>query len=88
LTRYQRLDKYLWCARFAAQRTACAELASSGLVRINRIPTEKPHARVRVGDVLTVPLHTRVVVIRVLALAERRGPPAAWRDLYEELGEG
>ena len=85
---HQRLDKYLWCARIAAQRTACAELAASGMVRINRMPTDKPHARVRVGDVLTVPLHARVVVIRVLALAERRGTPAASRALYEQLEGG
>ncbi len=81
----QRLDKFLWCARFAAQREACAALAGSGLVRINRQPTDKPHAKVRVGDVLTVPQGNRVRVIRVLALAERRGPANKAITLYEEV---
>jgi ribosome-associated heat shock protein Hsp15 len=82
---YQRLDTFLWHARFASQRGACAELAASGLVRINRVPTDKPHAKVRVGDILTVPLRCRVSVVRVVKLGERRGPPATARELYEEL---
>ena len=82
---FQRLDKFLWCARFAAQRTACTTLAASGMVRINRQATDKPHARVRVGDVLTVPLFARVRVVRVLALAERRGTATDAHALYEEL---
>ena len=82
---HQRLDAFLWHARFARHRAACADLAASGLVRINRTPTDKPHARVRVGDILTVPLRPRVVVVRVLRLAGRRGPPLEARGLYEEL---
>ncbi len=77
---------FLWCARFASQRTACAEMARSGLVRINRMPTDKPHARVRPGDVLTLPLRGGVRVVRVLALSERRGSAEMARGLYEELG--
>ena len=42
----------------------------------------------RVGDVLTLGLHGRVRVWRVLALASRRGPPAEARSLYEDLSEG
>ena len=82
---YQRLDMWLWCARFGRQRTACAELANTGLIRINRLPTDKPHARVRPGDVLTLPLHTGVRVVRILALSERRGSATQARALYEEL---
>jgi ribosome-associated heat shock protein Hsp15 len=81
----QRLDFWLWCARFASQRTACAALVEQGLLRINRQPTNKPHARVRVGDVLTIPLTSGVRVVRVLQLAERRGPAPAARTLYEDL---
>ena len=43
-------------------------------LRINRQPTDKPHARLRVGDVLTLPLRGEVRVVEVLALAARRGP--------------
>jgi ribosome-associated heat shock protein Hsp15 len=83
----QRLDKWLWCARFLKARADCARLVSQGLVRINRQPTDKPHARVRIGDVVTLPLRGGVRVIRVLALTERRGRPGDARLLYQEIAE-
>jgi ribosome-associated heat shock protein Hsp15 len=84
---WQRLDSWLWCARFLRQRAQCARLVTEGFVRINRQPTDKPHARLRVGDVLTLPLHGRVRVVEVLALAERRGNPASAAALYREVPE-
>lgn len=82
---WQRLDKWLWCARFLKARSDCARLVSEGLVRINRQPTDKPHARLKPGDVLTVPLPHTVRVVRVLSLATRRGPAPEARTLYEEI---
>jgi len=82
---WQRLDKWMWCARFMRARSDCARLVAEGSVRINRQPTEKPHARLRVGDVLTVPMHGAVRVVRVLALARRRGPATEARLLYDEI---
>ena len=67
------------------QRTDCAALVGQGSIRINRQPTDKAHAKLRLGDVLTVPVHGRVRVVRVLALAARRGPPADAVGLYEEM---
>jgi len=85
---WQRLDKWLWCARFAKARSDCARLVAEGHVRINRQPTDKAHARLRPGDVLTLPLPRRGVrVLRIVALARRRGPPAEARALYEEIPE-
>ena len=82
---WQRLDKWLWCARFLRQRADCARLVAGGMVRVNRQPTDKPHARLRPGDVLTLPLGQQVRVVRVLALAERRGPASEAALLYEEI---
>ncbi len=82
---WQRLDKWLWCARFLRQRAECARLVADGLVRVNRQPTDKPHAKLRPGDVLTIPLGDRVRVVRVVALAERRGPAVEAALLYEEI---
>jgi ribosome-associated heat shock protein Hsp15 len=84
---WQRLDKWLWCARFMKARSDCAALVAAGSIRINRQPTEKAHARLRVGDVLTVPIHHSVRVVRVVALAVRRGPAHEARLLYEEIVE-
>ncbi|MCL2427872.1 MAG: S4 domain-containing protein [Alphaproteobacteria bacterium] len=84
---WQRLDKWLWCARMMRARSECARLVAGGTVRINRQPTDKPHARLRVGDVLTLPLHGSVRVLRVCSLAARRGPAPEARLLYEEIEE-
>ncbi len=86
-TAHQRLDKWLWCARFAATRPACALLAANGLIRINRQPTDKPHAKIRVGDVLTVPLKAGVRVVEVRGLADRRGPASEAQKLYRAVPE-
>lgn len=84
---FQRLDMWLWCARVAKARSDCARLVEEGVLRLNRQPTFKAHAKLRVGDVLTLVLRGEVRVWRVLALASRRGPAAEARLLYEELGE-
>ena len=60
---WQRLDKWLWCARFMRARADCARLVARGRLRINRQPTDKPHARLRPGDVITLPLRGEVRVI-------------------------
>ena len=68
-------------------RTDCAALVARGSIRINRQPTDKPHAKLRVGDVLTVPVHASVRVVRVLSLATRRGPAPEARLLYQEIDD-
>ncbi len=84
---WQRLDKWLWCARFMRQRADCARLVTAGGLRINRQPTDKPHAKLRVGDVLTVALGRDVRVVVVRSLAVRRGPAEDARALYSEIAE-
>lgn len=80
-----RLDLWLWHARVLSTRSACAELVVAHGVRINGQKTEKPGARLRPGDVVTFAVGQRVRVLRVRALAARRGPAAEARLLYEEL---
>jgi len=82
---WQRLDAWLWCARFVKTKALARLMIGKGRLRINRQPTAKAHARLRPGDVLTFPLGPQVRVIRVLALAGRRGPAAEARTLYEDL---
>jgi ribosome-associated heat shock protein Hsp15 len=82
---WQRLDKFLFFARFCKSRQIAGDLIAQGMVRINRQPTEKPHAKLRPGDVLTLALSRGVVVAKVLALAPRRGPAQQAKVLYEEI---
>lgn len=57
------------------------------MVRINRQATDKAHARLRPGDVLTLPWRGQVRVVEVVALAARRGPAPEAQALYRELPE-
>ena len=69
------------------QRSDCTALVAQGSIRINRQPTDKAHARLRIGDILTVPVRGSVRVVRVLALGVRRGPAAEAQTLYQEISE-
>ncbi|HBK08362.1 MAG TPA: heat-shock protein [Acetobacteraceae bacterium] len=68
-------------------RADCAGLVAQGSIRINRQPTVKPHAKLRVGDVLTIPVHGMVRVLRVESLATRRGPASEARFLYADISD-
>jgi ribosome-associated heat shock protein Hsp15 len=80
-----RLDKWLWFARVVKTRGIAKELAESGHVRINGQRVASASRLVRLGDVLTIALPSRVRVLRVDDVAERRGPAAAGAALYEEI---
>jgi ribosome-associated heat shock protein Hsp15 len=80
-----RLDRWLWQARFFRTRTLAASAVSGGSVRLNGVRTLKPAAAVGVGDGITLVQGSRVRVVRVLALGDRRGPAPEARLLYEEL---
>lgn len=80
-----RVDRWLWFARFYKSRTLAAEACASQRVRVNGAPVGKPGHAIRIGDVLTFPLGPHIRVIKVAALAARRGPFAEARLLYEDL---
>ncbi len=82
---WQRLDRFLFHARFCRTRALADALVAAGGVRINRQPAEKAHARVRVGDVLTLALPRGVLVAEILALAPRREGAARAQQLYREI---
>jgi len=84
----QRLDKWLWFARFAKTRTLAAKLVASGFVRVNGQRTDNAAKALAVGDVVTVALARTTLVVRVEALGERRGPAPEARQLYADLNEG
>ena len=84
----QRLDKFLWFARIVKTRSQAQSLASEARLRISGRVAEKAHAAVRVGDVLSFALRGKIRILRIEALATRRGSPADARLLYSELTEG
>ena len=86
-----RIDVWLWRARFFKTRALAAARAGEGRIRLRRDREEgridKASRLIRPGDQLTFAIASRVIAVKVLALGERRGPPAEARALYERLEE-
>lgn len=80
-----RIDKWLWFARVVKTRAAASRLCEDGAVRINGARITQAHKPVRIGDAVTCMVHDRVKVLKVLALAERRGPFSEAQLIYEDL---
>lgn len=87
MTDHIRIDKWLWHARFYRTRVSAQAAASTGIIRLNGHRVGKSSVVVAPGDVLTLPRDREVAVVRVLALATRRGSPAEAQRLYEILSE-
>ncbi|AMJ61866.1 RNA-binding S4 domain-containing protein [Bosea sp. PAMC 26642] len=81
----QRLDKWLWFARFAKTRATAARLIEAGHVRVDGRRIVGAGHGLKLGDVLTLALPHATIVVRLLSLGERRGPYEQARLLYERL---
>ena len=81
----QRLDQWLWHARFFKTRGLATKLVSGGHVRVDGIRVSKPAHPLRPQVTLTFPQARRIRVIRVEALATRRGPAPEAQALYTDL---
>jgi ribosome-associated heat shock protein Hsp15 len=78
-----RLDKWLFHARFYRTRPLAQAATAAGRIRLNGMKVEKPGHALKPGDVLTLGKGAAVIAVRVLAIAERRGPASQARSLYE-----
>jgi ribosome-associated heat shock protein Hsp15 len=81
----QRLDKWLFFSRAVKSRTLAQKLIESGAIRINSERTIHTDHQVGVGDVLTMTVHTRLLVWKILEPGTRRGPAPEAATLYEDL---
>ncbi|QRE76579.1 RNA-binding S4 domain-containing protein [Methylobacterium aquaticum] len=81
----QRLDKWLWFARFAKTRSLAARLIEDGFVRVNGQRADAPSKALAVGDVVTVAAQHVTAAVRVVDLGERRGPAPEARLLFDDL---
>lgn len=83
--RKERLDKFLFFSRALKSRTLAQKFIETGAVRVNSDRTDKTDFKVGAGDVLTMMLHNRVVVWRILDCGVRRGPASEAAMLYQDL---
>ena len=80
-----RADKWLWYARFFKTRSLATKVCNAGKLRISGELVSKAHHKVKPDDVLTFAQGRHVRVVKVLALAVRRGPADEAQALYEDL---
>jgi ribosome-associated heat shock protein Hsp15 len=81
----QRLDKWLFFSRAVKSRTLAQKLIEAGAIRVNSERTERSDHKVGPGDVLTMNVHERLLVWRIVAAGERRGPATEAAGLYDDL---
>ena len=81
----QRLDKWLWHARFFKTRTLAAKAVDGGHCRVNRERVRKAGHGIKPGDVLTFAQGRQIRVIEIVSLSERRGPAPEAQQLYTDL---
>lgn len=84
-----RIDLWLFHARFAKTRALAAEMVSKRKVRLTHqgrvVKLDKPGRTVHVGDEVMFAIGGRITHVRVLHIAERRGPFSEARALYDDL---
>jgi len=83
----QRIDRWLWAARFFKTRTLAVEEIARGRVSINGQEVVKPARDVKPGDVVAVRQGYVQRTVVVKALSEVRGPAPVAQQLYEETPE-
>lgn len=82
----QRIDKWLWAARFFKTRSLAAAAVDGGKVRIGGQPV-KPARETRPGDEIELTAGEVHWTVIVRGLNEQRRPAPEARLLYEETAE-
>jgi ribosome-associated heat shock protein Hsp15 len=81
----QRLDKWLFFSRAVKSRTLAQKLIEAGAVRVNSERVTDSDHRVGANDVLTMTVHGRLLVWKIVDPGSRRGPAPEAARLYEDL---
>ena len=82
----ERLDKWLWAARFFKTRSLATAAVSGGKVRVNGLPA-KPARAVKIGDTLLIQHAEQEWTVVVRGLNPQRRPASEAQQLYEETAD-
>ena len=85
-TANQRIDKWLWAARFFKTRSLATQAIHSGHIRFND-NIVKPAHTLRIGDKLDITLDKVRWTVVVCGINEQRRPAIEAQRLYEETEE-
>jgi ribosome-associated heat shock protein Hsp15 len=79
----QRLDKWLWAARFYKTRGLAVEAVNGGKVHLNK-QRVKPSRTVKPHDILTISKPPYEHVVEIHGLSTQRRPAPEAQQLYKE----
>jgi len=79
-----RVDKWLWAIRKYKTRTLAGSACNAGNVRINGVVV-KASTKVKTGDEVRALTPGGRKILKVLGLAEKRGPASLAVSLFEDL---
>lgn len=82
----QRIDKWLWAARFFKTRGLAAEAVNGGKVQVEEMRV-KPSRRIRAGDRIHIRRGATEWTVIVRGLSPQRRPAKEAELLYEETPE-
>ena len=80
----QRIDTWLWAARFFKTRSLASAAIEGGKVEINGQPCKKSGKVVRIGDELSIERGETRWVVTVSGLSKQRGSATVAQTLYSE----
>ena len=81
----QRIDKWLWHARFFKTRSLSQKQITTGKIRVDREKISNPSRKITIGNVLTITREREIKIIEIIAIADKRGPYSEARLLYNDL---
>jgi len=82
----QRIDKWLWAARFYKTRSLASDELGRGRIAVNG-QAAKPSREIKAGDTVSIRQDAVVRTVVVCGLSGIRGPAPVAQQLYEETPE-
>jgi ribosome-associated heat shock protein Hsp15 len=79
-----RIDKYLWAVRVYKTRSIATDACRNGRVKVNS-QTVKPSHEVKIGEEISINLHTFTRTLKVTALLQNRVSAALAPNYMQDL---
>jgi len=80
-----RLDLYLFYIRIFKSRNLASKFINSNRLRVSDKVTQKPHKLILISDILTFTIHDRIKVLEVIDIPMHRGSYVDSLNYYNDI---